>query len=46
MGLPIRIPHVAPEKVGIELGRCDISMTEKLLHDAEVCPAIEEVSSE
>ena len=43
MGLPIRIPHVAPEKVGVELGRCDIGMTQEFLHHPEVCPAVEEV---
>ena len=43
MGLPIRIPHVAPKKVGVELGCCDVGMTEEFLHHTEVCPAIEEV---
>ena len=43
MGLPIRIPHVAPEEVGVELGRCDIGMAEEFLHDTQVCPAIEEM---
>lgn len=38
--LPIRIPHVAPEKVRVELGRGDVSMAEKLLHHAEVRPTI------
>jgi hypothetical protein len=34
---------VAPKKVGVELGCCDVGMTEKFLHHTEVCPAIEEV---
>jgi hypothetical protein len=34
---------VAPEEVGVELGRCDIGMTEEFLHHTKVCPAIEEV---
>ena len=42
MGLPIRISHVAPEEVGVELGRCDVGMAEEFLHHTEVGPAIEE----
>ena len=43
MGLPIRIPHVAPKKVGVELGRCDVGVAKQFLYDAKVRPAVEEM---
>ncbi|MFM2193605.1 MAG: hypothetical protein RLZZ460_275, partial [Chloroflexota bacterium] len=43
MGLPIGITHVASKKVGVQLGRCNIGMTKKFLHDTKVRPAIEKM---
>ena len=43
MGLPIRIPHVTPEKVRVQLGGGDIGMAEKLLDHTEGRSAVEEM---